>query len=131
MGLSFQPYYFFYDAIDELISRIIPTGLFEFWSRFFFQTRAALMKPPGKEPEILTVNKLFLGFQIWLICLLICFICFLMELIVAQCQKNDSVNKLLITKFGSVRRCVSRLLHFYKRRHEVNLEKIKAITATL
>lgn len=125
-GLGFPRFFHFYDAIDELIKRIIPTGLFDQWTRNFFKSRFAQMKPPEKEPEILTVNKLLLGFQIWLICLLICFICFIMELIVAQCINNYSINKC-----GFVRRCVYRLLHYYKRSHGANLKKIKKITATL
>lgn len=78
-GIAFPPFFFFFEAFNEVVDRIIPSGLIEYWSRFFFNSRYNLKKLEKSEPVVLTMDHLGVGFLLWFICLGISLVCFIVE----------------------------------------------------
>lgn len=80
-GMAFPIFHYFFEPFNELVDRIIPSGLTEHWTRTWFKSRYNEKKSTYKPPIVLTMNHLVVGFQVWLLCLLMSFVCFLYELI--------------------------------------------------
>jgi len=78
------------EAINEIISVLIETGIINHWiSETYHQLKAKHFLDLETGPQVLTLNHLFIGFVIWLIALAFAVVVFVIE-IIFQCWKRRS-----------------------------------------
>lgn len=86
-SFSFNKNHFLFKAFDRKLSQLVEAGLAK---RFIdeFENDYKMEREPDVEPEVLSFEHLSVGFQIWLLFLLVSFLCFCLELLRSFCLKK-------------------------------------------
>lgn len=75
-GLETSKNNFLNRQVNKKIVQVVESGLMDYWTAKYVP-RPKYFPQPG--PQILTMDHLSIGFEIWLCCLLLCFVTFLIE----------------------------------------------------
>lgn len=80
IGMVFRPFDFMYKPFNDLILRVVQSGLIGHWHSEMH--RVALTTTKAKqEPVVLTWNHVYVGFYICLICLVLSTVCYINEVL--------------------------------------------------
>lgn len=82
VGIGFQQGNFFSFVVDEIIRKLLPTGVMYHSYKFHFDYMYRTADPSVSKPKVLTLDDLSVGFILWLSACGISSSCFILELIV-------------------------------------------------
>lgn len=94
-GLTFPRNHYMYTAFNEKVKHLNSGGFIDFWLDKWFKHQKIIEKPPPAPLVVLSMKDLSIGFQIWLLALLISSVAFVVELLRYWTPK---VAKLLVFK---------------------------------
>lgn len=87
-GLVFGAKSRFYFPFNKAISQLFEGGLTDFWRNNYYEMNKRNLYRPESGPEVFSMDHLAVGFYIWLACLAIGSISFLIEAVTARCQRR-------------------------------------------
>lgn len=79
-GMAFEKHHCLYSSFNEKIQQLTSGGFTVHWLEEWTKHRSNTEKPPPPGPEVLKMDQLSIGFQIWLIMLGVSFLAFVVEL---------------------------------------------------
>lgn len=80
-GMAFERHHYLYTSFDEKIQQLTTGGFIEHWIEKYTKHRNITEKPPPPDLVVLNMDRLNIGFQIWIIMLGISFMAFIGELL--------------------------------------------------
>jgi hypothetical protein len=87
-GMIFKINHPFYEAFNAKIAQMISGGITEKIMNFYDQGRKKNYEDIDSDPEVFGLEKLMFGFEIWLYCLAISTIVFVLECCFKRLTKN-------------------------------------------
>lgn len=80
-GIAFPRHHYLFSTFNEKIQQLTTGGFINYWQEKWTKHRNVTEKIPEPEPKVLDVERLSIGFQIWLIMLGISLIAFIGEIV--------------------------------------------------
>lgn len=80
-GIPFARHHYLYSSFNEKIKQLTAGGFIDYWQAKWTKHRNVTEKPPEPDPIILNLERLSIGFEIWLIMIGISTMAFLGEIV--------------------------------------------------
>lgn len=81
IGLAFTPFHFLLKPFNDIILRLVQSGLIDIWLRTIYGEPINGHILEFRKPVVLTWNHIYVGFYICFACLAVSIVCFICEIL--------------------------------------------------